>query len=240
MPSSNCKVTAAAKGIGGVDFAYDVRGGGHESALPVPAPVPRAALKAILATLSPRELRVPARLLPLLSAGYPGNADPQFDLEVFPNAGGPVFDPLAAADASAALTLGVLLAPQRLNRVFLQHAQDPGALSVTELLDNLFAATLATRPDDLERRIAYRTALALAASSRDARTSPGVAALLEDRLHTLAGTLTASTDPGPDGAWSRHLGRLLLKPAGPAEVLPAIPPGEPIGSTALGAWADLY
>jgi hypothetical protein len=105
------QVEAAAKIVGGVDFTYSVRGDGQETTTIVAPEVQRRALDALMATLSPRELEVPAPLLPILSSGWSGNSDRQFDIEIFRTAGGPVFDPLAATDAAAAQTLNTLLAP---------------------------------------------------------------------------------------------------------------------------------
>ena len=47
------QVVAAIKAIGGVDLSYAVNGGGREASTPVPAAAQRAALDAVLATLSP-------------------------------------------------------------------------------------------------------------------------------------------------------------------------------------------
>ena len=91
-------MVAAAKAIGGVEFAYAVKGDGREAASPVAAAQQRAALDAALATLQPEALRVPPALVPLLSAAQNGTTDRQYETEIFTTAGGPVFDPLAAAE----------------------------------------------------------------------------------------------------------------------------------------------
>ena len=83
------QVEAAAKLIGGVDFAYSRNGDGQEAARVV-ARGPRSAraLDALLDTLSPEALTVPAALLPYLSAGWSGNPDRQETIEIFRAAGG--------------------------------------------------------------------------------------------------------------------------------------------------------
>jgi hypothetical protein len=238
------QVEAAAKLVGGVDFAYAVQGDGREAAKPVPADAQRKALAALLDTLKPSELDVPERLLPLLSSGWSGQNDRQFDIEVFRPMGGPVFDPLAAADAAASVTLDPLLAPARLNRVADQKRRDPAALGAAELVDRLIAATFtpaadeAPRLGDVRRRVATRTALALAATQRDPALSPGVAAELDQRLHDLADKLASAPGRDPsDRAWAKSLGRLLAdREALDAELArqpkrkPSIPPGMPIGA----------
>ena len=70
---------------------------------------------------------MPASLLPHLSAGWSGDGDRQTEIEVIRTAGGPVFDPLAATETAAAVTLTDLLAPQRLNRLEIQNQADPAS-----------------------------------------------------------------------------------------------------------------
>ena len=81
-----------------------------------------ASLYALLDTSRPAELTVPARLQPLLSGASGGDSDRQFDIEIIPTAGGPVFDPLKATEVGAVQTLNALLPPERLNRLESQHS----------------------------------------------------------------------------------------------------------------------
>jgi hypothetical protein len=74
------EVIAAAKAVGGGDFSYAVNGDGREESHPVPAEAQRAALSALLATLAPEALRVPARLVPLLSTPPNGSSNRQFEI----------------------------------------------------------------------------------------------------------------------------------------------------------------
>ena len=160
------QLVAAAKQIGGVDFVYAVSGGGREAAQPVAADRQRTALDGVLATLRPQALRVPTALIPLLSAAQNGSSDRQYETEVFATAGGPVFDPLVAADAAAQLTVQTLLAPRRLARLVVQQQGDASALGVGELLDRLTKTVLSSIDDDLGRRIAYRTLATMFPSDR--------------------------------------------------------------------------
>ncbi len=105
------QVEAAAKSVGGVNFPYVVNG---ESAVAQVVPGGRQweALYALLDTLVPAELTVPARLDALLSSAFGGDSDRQSDIEIIPTAGGPVFDPLKATEVGAVQTLNALLAPR--------------------------------------------------------------------------------------------------------------------------------
>jgi hypothetical protein len=239
------QVDAAAKSLGGVDFAYSVRGDGREAAPPVDAARQRRALEALLATLSPTELEVPAPLLPYLSAGWSGNTDRQFEIEIFRTAGGPVFDPLAASEAAAALTLNALLAPERLNRLQIQNSQDASVLGAQEAIDRLLAASFAATPNAgsraaVQRRVATTAALALARVQRDAALSPTLAPAIDNRLRRLAASLERRPGDEAERDWARGLARLL----GDREALdkalaepnraPRIPPGMPIGGAEDG------
>jgi hypothetical protein len=232
------EVVATAKAIGGGEFSYAVNGGGHEESLPVLADAQRAALSALLATLSPDALQVPARLVPLLSAPRNGSDNRQFDIEVFATEHGPLFDPLVAADVAAEITLNSLLAPARLARVSAQHAVDPNMLGVAEILDSLWSAVRSQNRDALSQRVAYRTIVTLAAVAQDKSTTPEVAALIDQKLHDIGEQLA-----GGD-AWGDSLSRKLLDPrerAKLADDLPRsvpLPPADPIGA-GEGDWMDL-
>ena len=235
------QVEAAAKAVGGVDFAYSVRGDGREAAAPVDPAVQRSALDALMATLKPAELDVPRRLLPILSSGWSGNSDRQYDIEIFRTAGGPVFDAMAAADAAAAITLGALLAPERLNRLAEQQRTVNGGLGAHELLGRLVDTTFPVAGGDaIQRRIATTTAMAIARVQRDPALSPTLALELDDRLHRLGTRLLKAKGNGAQQEWSRGLGRLLTDRDALTKALaepgrtPRVPPGMPIGSAEDG------
>ena len=237
------EVVAAAKTIGGADFSYAVNGDGHEAGPPMPAAAQRAALDAMLETLSPAALSVPARLIPLLSAARNGSDNRQFDIEILASHASPVFDPLIAADVAAEITLDTLLAPPRLARVAAQHAVDPQALGVADLIDALLARAIPARTDALTRRIAYRTIARLAQVGADRSTTPEVAAVIDARLEALGTAFARRKGDAADCDWAGSLSRRLLDPrqrAALAADLPRvvpIPPADPIGGE--GEWMDL-
>ena len=240
------QVEAAAKLIGGVDFDYAVNGGGHGAARRVPAADQRRALEALLDTLSPAALTVPADLQPRLSAGWSGNEDRQTAIEIMPTAGGPVFDPLVAAETGAAVTLASLLAPARLNRLEIQNQGDADLPGAGELVDRLIARSFgfgrtATSQAGVQRRVATTVALALARVQRDPALSPTLSLALSERIVRLADQLERAEGGDPQGDWSRGLARLLSDREALAEAvadqrrLPRIPPGMPIGGA--GGWS---
>ncbi|HWC55620.1 MAG TPA: zinc-dependent metalloprotease, partial [Sphingomicrobium sp.] len=228
------QVEAAAKSVGGVDFPYAVNGE-NTVARVVPGTAQWAALYALLDTLSPAELTVPARLDPLLSSGFGGDSDRQSDIEIIPTAGGPVFDPLKATEVGAVQTLNALLAPERLNRLEGQHAADAGVPAPSQLVDLLLTRTLAQSGTEVGRRIATMTVLALARAQHDASLSPTIAMELAGRLDRLADELERKRGQAGEQDWAHGLAALIKDRqsldralADPAR-FPQVPPGMPIG-----------
>ena len=231
------QMVAAAKSIGGVDFAYTVKGDPRGAPKAVPAATQRAAIAAVVRTIAPAALRLPPALPLLLSAPRNGTGNRQFDIELFDTAGGPVFDPLAAADAAAQLTLSTLLAPSRLQRLEVQHGADPALPGVTDLLDAIERSAVATFADSLDRRIATRAIIAMSQTARNTATPPEAAALVADRVQRIATRLGRPGRTGDEGAWAAALSRQLLDPQSLATLTadrprtPDVPPGDPIGDT---------
>ena len=233
------QLEAAAKLIGGVDFAYALNGDGRERAAPVALAEQRRALDALMATLEPEALTVPPAIQPYLSSGWSGSTDRQEAIEIFRTAGGPVFDPMVASEVAAQLTLNNLLVPERLNRLEIQSAGDSDRLQPQDVFERLIERAL--RPgrgpaeEALQRRIGTTIILALARVQRDPALSPTIALGLSDRLARLASSLANTGGGGAQSEWSRGLGRLLGDREALAAALaeprriPQIPPGMPIG-----------
>lgn len=236
------QLVAAAKQVGGMEFVYAIKGGGRETAEPLDVVRQRAALDAILATITPQALRVPTELLPLLSSPQNGSSDRQYNVEVFATAGGPVFDPLVAADVATQLTVQTLLAPRRLMRLVVQHQSDANALGVDEMLDSLVATVLASTGDDLGRRIAARTLITMAQTAGQRRTSPEAAAALDQKLIEVGEILANTRARSTERDWALSLSRKLLNFDQREQLVKSlprnvsVPKGDPIGEE---NWMDL-
>ena len=230
------QVEAAAKLIGGVRSPFALAGEAA-SAEPVPGVEQRRALGLLLDTLSPAELTVPSRLLPLLSAGFNGNRDRQSEIELIATAGGTVFDPLKAAEVASAQTLNGLLDPTRLNRLELQHQTDVSVPAPHQLVGSLVAATLGDprrTGDGAQRRIATTVLLAIARAARAPALSPAIAVMLDAQLRGIADGLGRPRGRGAAADWARGMAALIRDRealdrviADPAR-LPVVPPGMPI------------
>lgn len=236
------QVDAVAKLVGGLDYGYPVVGDGREAATPVPAETQRAALRSLLATLSPAELDLPESLLALLAAQQSGEDDPQHDIEVFASRQGRAFDAGSAAEVAADVTLSALFAPQRIERLTDAGRRDASALGLGETIDAVTAAAFAPasgRLGEPARRVQARTVLTLADLLRSDRISATSAAVISDRLDMLAGRLAASRASEPvQKAHDRWLGGLLRDSGRLDQMLEdnrvetPVPPGSPIGAEA--------
>ncbi len=129
---------AAAKVLGGNEYTYAVRGDGQPITKIVAAAEQRRALKSLLATIDPSAITLPDRILNLIPPrppGYPRTT------ETFASNTGVTFDPLAAAEAAADLTLSLILNPQRAARLEQYHAQNHDNPGLQEVIDTLLEAT---------------------------------------------------------------------------------------------------
>jgi hypothetical protein len=235
--------------VGGVDFAYGVRGDPILPNRSVDGARQRQALSALLATLDPAFLDLPDPLLDQLSAGREGADDRQYVTELFGDPASPVFDIDEAARASADITLANLLEPSRLERVRDQGARDPGQLTLRELLDRTIEtafspAPLPGRQAQLRRVVQMRLVVRLAHLLQDKSATPEVKAAVKARLEALAETLERRQGGDPaDLAQDRYLAEAILNPArDELAVLAASdkgfepPPGMPIGEAGEACW----
>lgn len=220
------QLEAAAKSIGGVSYTYAVKEAGSSPDLPRPVPAARQreALSAVLSTLAPSFLEIPARirsLIPPQSYAW-GDAN----TEVFPRRTSPTFDATAASMTAADITVSALLDPARAARL----SQQEDNLSLREVLDALLDVASKTGPVTRATRTVVLTRLAQLANNREA--DPSARAEATDALRRLAARMTASGDAAEAAhrrATRDEIERFLARPeTWQAPLIPAVPPGPPI------------
>jgi hypothetical protein len=237
------QVEAAASALGGQHYIYAMRGDGREPYRWVPAAEQRAALEALMKTLSPSELVLPPSLLaqlPPRPSGYGRHR------ELFPRFTGGTFDALTPAIVAADLTVGLILQPERAARLVEQHALDPSLPGLDQVIDRLVRAgfdTPATSPYEAEvaravGRVVADRLMALAASA----PMPQVRAIATWKLEQLRdklsppGAAVTSAAAASARLIAADIKRFLERPAEPFRPLatPEPPPGAPIGDP--GPW----
>lgn len=132
------QIAAAAKVIGGLYYNHCLRG--DNQALPriVPAQEQRQALSVLLTTIEPENLAISEKILNLIPPRPPGYGQTP---ELFAGHTGPTFDPMAAAENVANMTVAFILEPGRAARLLEYHARDSKNPGLGEVLDALLAAT---------------------------------------------------------------------------------------------------
>ena len=228
------QVDATAHLVGGVEYTYASRGDGTAPPAPVDGDTQRAALDALLQTVTPEALALPeaARLIPPRPPGYAASR------ELFDGRTGLTFDPVAPAETAAALTFSYLLDPARAARLVYQHDANSALPSFVDLL-TMTDAALRQRPGssyeaEVARGVWTAWVSALIELAGDEDAAPPVRTRSEAYLARLADDLGGIGD-GEDGlhaAWlaariDRFLSREYDEDERPEPV--TIPPGSPIG-----------
>jgi hypothetical protein len=218
---------AAAKLIGGLDYRYALRGDGQLITQIVSPEEQRSALAAVIKTISPGTLTLPESLLQILPPRPPGLLATR---ESFPSHTGLTFDPIAAAESSADLTLALLFNPQRASRLVEYHARDPKNLSLDEVLDAVFLSDtkgLSGLSAEIQIAVEARAVEAVLALAANPQASFEARALARAKVISLRATMQ---QPGR-AALAARIDEFLRDPAKftPAKQIEA-PPGMPIGA----------
>jgi hypothetical protein len=246
---------ATIKEIGGLDYRYQLRDDGQLSPTLVSPAEQKKALDAVLKTLSPTFLTLPEPLLQLLPPRPPGL---EATRESLPSDTGLTFDPIAAAESAADLSLGVLFNPQRASRLVEYHARNPEEPSLDAVLDLTLAAArppvsairaasstgntpsstdFSTPTSDpakltaaVQNAVYVRTVEALLTLAANPAASSGARAIVFAKLDQIKRQARSSS---PTDQYIAH--RIQQFQTDPTKFIPAkpvdAPPGMPIGDT---------
>lgn len=240
------QLEAASKGIAGTTYTYALRGDGQVPLAPVPPAEQRRAIAAVLAAAQPETLALPASVLSLIPPRPPGYGRHR---ELFTGRTGLTFDALAPAEAAAGLTFDLLLSADRAGRLVQQHALDPQAPGLEELLKAVLDATWRTHAGadyagEVQRVVSSVALSRLFTLAANPRASLQARALVTAELAALQSALQAASEQASPSAQRAHLlqgarqiGDYFANPReyAPPPVSPA-PPGQPIGATLACEW----
>lgn len=240
------QLQAAVKSLGGVYYTYAVKTANGPSPARVRETVPaarqREALDAVLETIEPDRLIIPARILELIpprAFGYEGGTT-----ELFTKRTEPIFDPIASATIAADLAISGLLQHQRAARLVEFHARDRANPDFKDVVAALITRTWKSAAT----RDAYQAAISRAVQSlavtrlmdlaANAEAAPQVRATATEALRELAEYLKPPSLDPLNTAHRRSvrddIERFLARPDQPRKQTAPIPPppGDPIGSPA--------
>ncbi len=226
---------AASKEIGGLDYRYALRGDGQVVTKIVSPEDQRKALTAVLKTLSPEVLMLPEPLLQMLPPRPPGLERTH---ESFPSQTGLTFDPVAAAESSADLTLALLFNPERASRLVEYHARDAQEPTLADVIDETLAVTRPTNAQAglpgltlsgiVQNAVYVRTVEALLTLAANPQASSVARAVASAKLTAIRQQANAGSTT--DAYLARRIEQFENDPAKfvPAKPIEA-PPGMPIG-----------
>ncbi len=226
---------AATKLVGGLDYNYAVKGDGQMITKAIDAKTQKEALQAILKTLSAETLAIPQDKLGL----FPPRAFQYWRTrESFRGNTGVAFDPFAPVETSSDMTLGLLLNPERMNRVYQQKVLDKSQLGLKEFLEILIDATIKKKTEnsyqgEVQQVINLSVLNNIMALSASEKLMPQAQALVNFEVMKLKVKLQERRVDPMAMFMVKEIDKFLGNPKGfKAPSSPKIPDGSPIGSDA--------
>ena len=223
---------ASTKMIGGLNYNYAVKGDANVKVTEVlDAKTQKRALNNVLKTLKANTLIIPKdklALFPPRAFGYGRTR------ESFKSNTGVAFDALGAPATASDMTLGLLLHPERANRLVQQKSIDTKQLGLQEMLTTLVKETIAANPKDayeneVQTTINYNVIKHLLNLYVNPRSIPQTKATVKYVLQSNIIPSLSSSDMN-DANMKDQIEKTLEKPE-TFKVLPSpkIPDGSPIG-----------
>ncbi|MEQ9103495.1 MAG: zinc-dependent metalloprotease [Rhodothermales bacterium] len=234
------QVEAVSKLVGGMDYAYAMRGDGQPPPTPIPADVQERALGALLDVLSTENLALPEHIrtgIPPRPPGFGRNR------ELFPRETGLVFDPYAPPAVVADMVFDLLLHPERAARLTTQKDINPQLPDLPQVLtavtDRVFTGNVPRGGYEAElERIVQRTWVhALLSAAASDRYPAAARSRVSYHLRAIHIWLQENMDEH-DVETRAHrtdlfdaIDRWIFRPYQPDERRPSVtaPPGAPIG-----------
>ncbi len=229
------QIEAVSKLVGGLEYTYAVRGDGQEPTKAVSNQVQMNALRALMKSIDPAVLEIPANVVDLIAPRAPG-AEP--NLELFSKRTGVTFDALAPAEALSDFTLGLIFNTERANRIVQQAARGLSP-TLTEIVNETIQSTFKSqRKSGVQLLIQLQTEQLLLTHLMNLALDPGSAPItraiakssLSD-LNTYIGNQLKSTSDPMIRAHLQFAAERVANPTSlPASPARSLPPGAPIGS----------
>ena len=228
---------AVTKVVGGLDYTYAIRDDGNTIVKRISSKVQQKALTSVLKTLDVKEIGIPRKLVNL----FPPRAfNYRRTRESFNSKVGVAFDPFGAVETASAMSLELLLHPERVTRLVQHKSLDTDQLGLEEVLDQLIDSTIQQRHKDpyyqeLQNIVNYQFLNQLFHLSSNNNMYWQVNAIVNDRIDKISTLLKNSKVTGIQKIYHKEMLRLIsnfkknptkfIKP-----ITPKIPDGSPIGN----------
>lgn len=235
------QIEGTVKLVGGMDYSYNLRGDGQQGPEPVPADKQRAALDAMLTTISPDVLRMPETIVELVPPRPIGYYDSR---ELFNSHTDPTFDPLGAAETAANATTSLLFNKNRAARLVDFEARDANNLGLAEMIDQIVNKTWRANPQSgydgaIQRTVNFVTLYNMIQLAANEDASNQVRAITNQKLLELYNYLNNEEKMTNDEQWlaaynygAKMIDDYFEHPERIEKFTPPLtpPPGSPIGS----------
>ena len=223
---------ATVKMVGGLHYNYSVKGDNFPPLAVVEVAKQKDALRQLLKTVDAEVIAIPADKLSLFPPRAIGYGKTR---ESFKGYTGTAFDPIAAAQTAADLTLGLLFHKQRASRLIQQKSLDRKQLGLGEMIDLALLSTVYKKHDDpylssVQMAINYRVLDHLMTLASAKGANPEVRAVCHSKLLQTRSRLGKETPEANRDEMVRLIDAYFKKPA-EYKALPIskIPDGSPIG-----------
>ena len=231
------QLRSAVQSLGGADYRYALKGDGQTPFTIIDGDEQRDALETVLSTISPEFLALSPELISMI----PPPAFRHGEGESFPGRTEQIFDPIGAAEAAAAFTVGEVLQPARMARLVL-YGSIGDYPDLEEVVDRLMAVSwgIDDTSNAYETQVVHAVQRTVADQMMRQASLNGnpaeVRAILADRLEALAVQIEGYGTPTPHqrlvaGDIRRWQSGIENTVPGPAIQLPA---GDPIGGSPRG------
>jgi len=231
------QLRSAVQSLGGADYRYALKGDGQTPFTIIDGDEQRDAMETVLSTISPEFLALSPELISMI----PPPAFRHGEGESFPGRTEQIFDPIGAAEAAAAFTVGEVLQPARMARLVL-YGSIGDYPDLEEVVDRLMAVSwgIDDTSNEYETQVVHAVQRTVADQMMRQASLNGnpaeVRAILADRLEALAVEIEGYGTPTPHqrlvaGDIRRWQSGIENTVPGPAIQLPA---GDPIGGSPRG------
>lgn len=234
------QVEAVSKLIGGINYAYKVRGDDQPNPEIVDAQLQEDAVQSLIQTLRPHVLALPEGVLDLIPPQPVGTPSSR---EHFRGYSSPMLDPVAMAEVAADMTASMIFNPQRSARLMTQSARNSNYPGLMDIAEKVLNATLLGKLESgyygtIHRAVNIAVFRNLAELASDENASPDVKAVAKKVIQNLQVELTERVFELDNEIWNAHYNFILELIAQYQEKpdsfstppAPYIPPGSPIGS----------
>lgn len=200
------QIDAVVKLVGGIHYEYETK---TDAAVvgqkAVDADTQQAAIEALLTSISSGFLALPESITQVIIPKVYGTSRSR---ESFNGRTGLMFDPVSAAEASAAYSVSLLLHPHRLNRLAWQQSLDDDIPSVSGVINQLFDATWKAR-NKQHKQLSQRVKMVVIDAVMDTLLNPNLSPenrlLLEGNMLAFTKWLKRNDDELTDQALLNHL-----------------------------------